>query len=67
VIDPEVVGPEVPVLAHDLPAGAPRLVQKSAGIKATVLAGEITVERGQPTGATPGRLLRGPLAATARR
>lgn len=59
IFDPEVVAPELPTLAHDLPAGARRIVQKSRGFLATVVAGEVTIRNGELTGATPGRLVRG--------
>lgn len=59
IFDPDTVAPALPTLAHDLPAGARRIVQKSTGFLATVVAGEITVRDGRSTGATPGRLLRG--------
>jgi N-acyl-D-amino-acid deacylase len=62
VFDPETIAPEMPEVAHDLPAGARRLVQRSRGIAATVVNGEIVLLDGKPTGALPGRLLRGPLA-----
>ena len=52
----------MPVLAHDLPAGAPRIIQKSDGILATVVNGDILMRENEHTGALPGRLLRGPLA-----
>jgi N-acyl-D-aspartate/D-glutamate deacylase len=58
VFDPRTIAPAMPEVAHDLPAGARRIVQKSQGISATIVAGEVTVERGEPTGALPGRLLR---------
>jgi len=58
VFDPEVVAPELPTLAHDLPAGARRIVQRSRGFLATVVAGVVTIRDGQRTGAMPGRLLR---------
>jgi N-acyl-D-aspartate/D-glutamate deacylase len=63
VLDPDTIAPAMPELVHDLPAGAPRLFQKSTGIDATIVGGEVTLLAGEPTGATPGRLLRGPLAA----
>ena len=67
VFDPETVGPKLPVLVHDLPAGEPRLQQRAVGIRATIVAGEIVHEEGNHTGALPGRLLRGPLAASRER
>jgi N-acyl-D-aspartate/D-glutamate deacylase len=63
VIDPDTVAPELPDLATDLPAGATRLVQKAKGIKATITAGQPILLDGEPTGARPGRLLRGRLAS----
>ncbi len=59
VFDPETVAPAMPEVAHDLPAGARRLVQRAVGISTTVVNGEVTLRDGEPTGATPGRLLRG--------
>ena len=58
IFDPATVGPAVPTLVDDLPAGGRRLDQRSVGFLATVVAGQVTVERGEPTGSTPGRLLR---------
>jgi N-acyl-D-aspartate/D-glutamate deacylase len=48
-----------PHLVHDLPAGAPRLVQKAKGYVATLVAGEVIMRDGEETGARPGRLIRG--------
>jgi N-acyl-D-aspartate/D-glutamate deacylase len=47
-----------PEIVHDLPAGGARLEQRADGFLATVVAGEITYERGEHTGALPGRLIR---------
>jgi N-acyl-D-aspartate/D-glutamate deacylase len=58
VFDPATVGPAVPRLVHDLPAGGLRLEQRSTGFAATVVSGEVTIRDGLPTGATPGRLVR---------
>jgi N-acyl-D-amino-acid deacylase len=63
VFDPDTIAAEMPQVAHDLPAGAKRLVQKTRGIAATVVNGEVLLRDGQHTGALPGQLLRGPLAA----
>jgi N-acyl-D-aspartate/D-glutamate deacylase len=54
-----------PSVAYDLPAGGRRLVQRAAGYAATLVAGQVTYRDGQPTGALPGRLLRGAQAAPA--
>jgi N-acyl-D-amino-acid deacylase len=58
VFDPATFGPEMPEVVHDLPMGARRLSQKSRGIKATLVAGEVFIENGEHTGALPGQLLR---------
>ena len=63
VFDADRVGPEMPVVVHDLPAGAPRLKQTASGFLATIVAGEVVHRDGQHTGALPGALLRGPLGA----
>jgi len=62
VFDPNTVAPDLPELVHDLPSGAPRLRQTATGFGATIVNGEVLVENGEATGATPGWLLRGPLA-----
>lgn len=58
IFDPRTVGPAVPTLVDDLPGGGRRLEQRSVGFLATVVAGQVTIESGEPTGAAPGRLLR---------
>ena len=65
VFDPDTIAAEMPEVVHDLPAGAKRLIQKTRGIAATVVNGEVLLRDGKHTGALPGRLLRGPLAARA--
>ena len=47
-----------PKIQYDLPAGGKRLVQRSKGFDATLLAGEPIWRDGVATGALPGRLLR---------
>ena len=59
VFDPETIAPEMPEVAHDLPAGARRLVQRARGVAATVVNGEVLLRDGKHTGALPGQLLRG--------
>lgn len=63
VFDPDRIGPGMPSAQHDLPGGAMRLVQKAEGIRATVVGGTVALRDGEHTGAFPGKLLRGPLAA----
>ena len=62
VFDPNRIGPRLPEVVSDLPAGAKRLKQFADGLKATVVNGEIVLKDNQHTGALPGRILRGPLA-----
>jgi len=62
VFDPETIAAEMPEVVDDLPAGARRLVQRTRGVAATVVNGEILLRDGKHTGALPGQLLRGPLA-----
>ena len=59
IIDFPRLGLRRPELVHDLPGGARRLVQRSTGYVATVNAGEVTIDRGEDTGARPGALVRG--------
>ena len=65
VLDPATIGPQMPEVVHDLPAGAKRLIQKSNGIHYTIVNGQVMLEGNRPTGNLPGRLARGPLAARA--
>ena len=58
VFDPDTIGPRLPEVTHDLPAGAKRLKQTADGIKHTVVNGEVLLTDNEYTGATPGRLLR---------
>ncbi len=45
--------------AYDLPGGDWRRIQRAVGYRWTIVNGEITLVDGEPTGTTPGRLLRG--------
>jgi N-acyl-D-aspartate/D-glutamate deacylase len=58
LIDLAALDPGMPQAVNDLPAGAPRVVMKAGGIEATLVAGEVLIERGEHSGALPGRLLR---------
>jgi len=51
-----------PEMVFDLPAQGRRLIQKARGYRATVKRGQVVFEDAQPTGALPGRLVRGPQA-----
>jgi len=59
VVDLEHLNLRLPEMVFDLPGGARRLVQRADGWKATICAGEVTLEDGEHTEARPGRLVRG--------
>jgi len=65
VIDLERLRLHAPEVVRDLPSGGRRLVQRAEGYAATVVNGVIVHRGGLPTGALPGRLVRGPQAAHA--
>jgi N-acyl-D-aspartate/D-glutamate deacylase len=48
----------LPKVVRDLPAGGRRVLQKSSGYVATLVAGETVVENGEITKARPGRWLK---------
>ena len=54
-----------PQIVHDLPGGAKRLIQRSEGYVATIVAGQTVLRDGEPTGARPGRVVRGEQPAPA--
>ena len=54
-----------PRIAFDLPAGGRRLLQRAEGYLHTIVGGEEVYAGGEPTGALPGRLVRGPRPAPA--
>jgi N-acyl-D-aspartate/D-glutamate deacylase len=54
-----------PEVAHDLPSGGRRLVQRANGYAATIVNGAVVYRDGLPTDALPGRLVRGPQTAAA--
>jgi N-acyl-D-aspartate/D-glutamate deacylase len=59
VIDLEHLKLKPPYWAQDLPADGRRLLQDAEGYVATILSGQVTWRDGRPTGALPGRLIRG--------
>jgi N-acyl-D-aspartate/D-glutamate deacylase len=65
IIDWDRLGADKPYVAHDLPAGGKRLLQKVHGYDATIVSGRVTFRDGVPTGVLPGKLVRGPQAALA--
>lgn len=58
VIDLDALKVHLPHFEADLPSGARRLMQDVTGYRATIVAGEITRENDEATGALPGRLVR---------
>lgn len=60
LIDYDRLALHAPHFIADLPAGGRRIVQEADGYLATIKAGETIFENGQPTGAMPGKLVRGP-------
>jgi N-acyl-D-aspartate/D-glutamate deacylase len=63
VIDMDTLEVEAPSMAYDLPAGGKRLLQGAKGYEATIVSGEVIYRKGKPTGALPGKLIRGPQPA----
>jgi N-acyl-D-aspartate/D-glutamate deacylase len=63
VIDMAKLEVEAPTMAYDLPAGGKRLLQGAKGYDATIVSGQVIYRHGEPTGALPGKLVRGPQAA----
>lgn len=59
IIDWPALQLRTPHIVHDLPAGGKRFMQHADGIEATFVSGELICAQGQPTGALPGRLIRG--------
>ena len=58
VIDHQALRIHHPEMRYDLPAGGKRLVQRADGYTATIVSGVPVFERGEETGARPGRLVR---------
>ncbi|MCB1614476.1 MAG: amidohydrolase family protein [Pseudomonadales bacterium] len=63
IIDFEALQIHRPEVIYDLPAGGRRVFQGAEGYLATIVSGEVIMEKGRPTGAMPGRLIRGSQAA----
>ena len=58
VFDPAKIDLAEPEKVQDLPAGAPRYIQRAKGIHYTVVNGSVLMNNGAHTGAYPGRVLR---------
>ena len=65
VFDLERMRLHAPEVARDLPSGGRRLVQRAEGYSATIVSGVVVQRNGVPTGALPGRLVRGGQRSTA--
>jgi len=65
VIDLDHLHLHAPEVAYDLPSGGRRLVQRADGYRATIVNGQVVYRDGSPSGALPGRLVRGPQIAPA--
>jgi N-acyl-D-aspartate/D-glutamate deacylase len=59
VVDHQSLRLHPPYMADDLPAGGRRLLQRADGYLHTFVSGEEVYAGGEPTGALPGRLVRG--------
>jgi len=59
LIDYDALALRAPEVVHDLPAGGKRLLQRAKGYVATVVSGQVVYRHGEPTGALPGKLVRG--------
>lgn len=58
VVDYDALQLQVPEVLYDLPANGKRLLQRTSGFDATIVAGQPVWRHGEATGALPGRLLR---------
>ncbi len=63
IIDLQRLQLDAPDMLFDLPAGGKRLMQRAHGYVATIVSGAVTYREGEPTGALPGRLIKGPQEA----
>lgn len=57
LFDPATIRECEPEMVQDLPANEKRFIQKAVGIEMTLVNGEVLVEKGDHTGALPGRVL----------
>ena len=63
IIDHDNLTLHAPTVTYDLPSEGRRLMQHASGYVATIVAGQVIMRDGAPTGARPGRLVRGAQAA----
>jgi N-acyl-D-aspartate/D-glutamate deacylase len=67
LFDPDRLRLHSPEVTNDLPSGGRRLLQRADGYSATIVSGTVVYRDGLPTGALPGRLVRGPQVVNAYR
>lgn len=65
IIDFDTLNVCPPGHVNDLPAGGRRIFQDATGYKYTIVDGQVVMRDGVPTGATPGKLIRGTREAPA--
>ncbi|MBI3247834.1 MAG: amidohydrolase family protein [Deltaproteobacteria bacterium] len=58
LFDPDTVDAKDPEYVWDLPGGGKRFVAKSAGIKSTIVSGQVLYQDGEHQGGLPGKVLR---------
>jgi N-acyl-D-aspartate/D-glutamate deacylase len=58
VVDYDALQLQTPEVLYDLPEGGKRILQRTKGFDATMVAGVPVWRHGEATGALPGRLLR---------
>ena len=59
LFDPKRIAALEREFVDDLPGGGKRWIQRAEGVEAVLVNGEISLERGEPTGRRGGRTLRG--------
>ena len=59
IIDVDKLSLKTPHIVDDLPGGGTRFIQDADGIEATFVSGQQIYQKGAPTGALPGKLVRG--------
>ncbi len=59
ILDLDALHLHAPIVRHDLPGGGRRLDQLATGVVATICNGEVIRRNDRPTGARPGRVIRG--------
>ena len=58
VIDYDALTIHPPEMVYDLPAGGKRMVQRTQGYDATIVAGQVVVRNCEHTGQRPGEVIR---------